>query len=101
MILLDLFFSVFNTKRRWGNNFINKSPRFKASTKYIKYKKYKIWEDKEGSSPTDILKDILINLNLNGKNIGVEYDSYGLTGRNTLKLNNSLKGFAIYKINLN
>ena len=36
-----VFFSVFNTKRRWGNNFINKSPRFKASTKYIKYKKYK------------------------------------------------------------
>ena len=31
------------------------------------------------------------------KNIGIEYDSYGLTGRNTLKLNNSLKDFGNLK----
>ena len=54
-----------------------------------------IWEDKETSSPTDILKNILVDLKLNGKNIGIEYDSYGLTGRNTLKLNNSLKDFGV------
>jgi len=35
----------------------------------------------------------LVDLKLKGKNIGIEYDSYGLTGRNTLKLNSSLKDF--------
>ena len=36
---------------------------------------------------------MLMKINLNGKNIGIEYDSYGLTGRNTLKINKSLKDF--------
>ena len=31
------------------------------------------------------------------KNIGIEYDSYGLTGRNTINLNNSLKNFGVLK----
>ena len=30
---------------------------------------------------------------MKNKNIGIEYDSYGLTGRNTLNLNKSLKNF--------
>ena len=32
-------------------------------------------------------------LNLKGKKLGIEYEAYGLTGRNTLKLNNSLKNY--------
>jgi len=35
----------------------------------------------------------LDELNLKGKNIGVEYEAYGLTGRNTIQLNNSLKNY--------
>ena len=50
--------------------------------------------DKDQSSPTDDLKIILNELNLGDSNIGVEYESYGLTGRNAIKLNNSLKNFA-------
>ena len=69
------------------------APDLRQAQNTSNIKNIKIWEDKEGSSPSDILKDILIDLNLNGKNIGIEYDSYGLTGRNTLKLNNSLKDF--------
>ena len=47
----------------------------------------KIWVDKDGSNPTDDLKKILDELNLKGKNLGIEYEAYGLTGKNTLKLN--------------
>ena len=34
-----------------------------------------------------------MNLNLKDKKIGVEYEAYGLTGRNALKLNKSLENY--------
>jgi len=72
---------------------LTRAPDLRQAQNTSNIKNIKIWEDKEGSSPSDILKEILIDLNLKGKNIGIEYDSYGLTGRNTLKLNDSLKDF--------
>ena len=53
----------------------------------------RIWVDKDGSNPTDDLKVILNELNLKGKNIGIEYEAYGLTGRNALRLNKSLEDY--------
>ena len=53
----------------------------------------RIWIDKDESNPTEDLKVILEELNLKGKKIGIEYDAYGLTGRNTLKLNKSLENY--------
>ena len=72
---------------------LTRAPDLRQSQNTSNIKNIIIWEDKERSNPTDILKNILFDLKLNGKNIGIEYDSYGLTGRNTLKLNNSLKDF--------
>ena len=54
----------------------------------------KIWIDKDNSNPADELKNILYELNLEKSSLGVEYESYGLTGRNAIRLNNSLKNFA-------
>jgi len=54
----------------------------------------RIWIDKEKSNPSDELKNILVELGLEKSNLGVEYESYGLTGRNAIRLNNSLKNFA-------
>ena len=54
----------------------------------------RIWVDKDKSNPTDELKNILADLNLEKSNLGVEYEAYGLTGRNAIRLNNSLKNFA-------
>ncbi len=53
----------------------------------------RIWVDKDSSNPTDDLKVILDELNLKGKKLGIEYDAYGLTGQNTLRLNKSLKDY--------
>jgi Xaa-Pro dipeptidase len=53
----------------------------------------RIWVDKDGSNPTDDLKIILNELNLKGKNLGIEYEAYGLTGRNALRLNKSLENY--------
>ena len=53
----------------------------------------RIWVDKDKSNPADELKNILSELGLNNSNLGVEYEAYGLTGRNTLKLNKSSETF--------
>ena len=53
----------------------------------------RIWVDKDDSNPTDDLKIILDELNLKGKKIGIEYEAYGLTGRNAIKLNQSLENY--------
>ena len=55
----------------------------------------RIWVDKDGSNPVNDLKKILDELNLGGKKIGVEYEAYGLTGRNALKLNKSLENYCM------
>ena len=51
----------------------------------------RIWIDKDGSNPTHDLKKILEELKLKGKNIGIEYEAYGLTGRNAIRLNKTLE----------
>ena len=38
-----------------------------------------------------ILKLILNELSLKGKKLGIEYEAYGMTGRNALRLNKSLE----------
>ncbi len=53
----------------------------------------RIWVDKDGSEPTDELKIILDELNLKGKKLGIEYEAYGLTGKNALTLNKSLENY--------
>ncbi len=58
---------------------LTRTPDLRQAQNTSNIQNIKIWKDKEGSNPSDILKDILINLNLKGKNIGIEYDSYGLT----------------------
>ena len=60
----------------------------KINTSIIK--DIRIWIDKNGVNPAEELKNILDGLNLENKTLGVEYEAYGLTGRNSIKLNNSL-----------
>ena len=76
---------------------LTRAPDLRQAQNTSNIKNIIIWEDKENSSPSESLKNILVDLKLKGKNIGIEYDSYGLTGRNTIKLNKSLKDFANLK----
>ena len=57
-------------------------------------KDIRIWVDKDDNNPAIELKSILNELNLENKNLGVEYESYGLTGKNAMMLNHSLNNFA-------
>ena len=53
----------------------------------------RIWVDAPDANPSDDLKAILDSFGLKGRRVGVEYEAYGLTGRNALRLNAALAGF--------
>ena len=72
---------------------LTRAPDLRQAQNTSIIKDIRIWVDKEKSNPVDDLKDILSELNLEKSNLGVEYEAYGLTGRNAMRLNNSLKNF--------
>jgi Xaa-Pro dipeptidase len=53
----------------------------------------RVWKDGEGADPTHDLKAMLVELGARGR-LGVEFDSYGLTHLNGLRLQATLVGFA-------
>ena len=72
---------------------LTRAPDLRQAQNTSNIKNIQIWVDKEGSNPTEDLKKILNELNLKGKKIGVEYEAYGLTGRNALRLNKTLNNY--------
>ena len=72
---------------------LTRAPDLRQAQNTSIIKDIRIWVDNEESKPSDELKKILSELNLEKSNVGVEYDSYGLTGKSAIELNNSLKNF--------
>jgi len=52
----------------------------------------RIWVDREGATPERDLADILRELGLSGKTLGVEYEAYGLTAAKGKRLDAALEG---------
>ncbi len=52
-----------------------------------------LWTDRENANPALELRDMLDNLDLLGKRIGIEYDTHGLTAANGRKLDEQLTTF--------
>ena len=73
---------------------LTRTPDLRQAQNTSIIKDIRIWVDKEKSNPSDELKNILSELNLEKSSLGVEYEAYGLTGRNAIRLNDSLKNFA-------
>ena len=72
---------------------LTRAPDLRQAQNTSNIENIKIWVDKEKSNPTVDLKIILNELNLKGKKLGIEYEAYGLTGRNALRLNKSLEDY--------
>ena len=72
---------------------LTRAPDLRQAQNTSNIEDIRIWVDKDGSNPTDDLKVILDELNFKGKKLGVEYEAYGLTGRNALQLNKSLENY--------
>ncbi len=52
-----------------------------------------LWTDREGANPAIDLRNLLNDLDLLGKRIGVEYDTHGLTAFNGRRLDEQLQTF--------
>ena len=72
---------------------LTRAPDLRQAQNTSIIKDIRIWVDKDKSNPADELKNILSELSLEKSNLGVEYEAYGLTGRNAIRLNNSLINF--------
>jgi Xaa-Pro dipeptidase len=53
----------------------------------------RLWVDRTNADPALDLKNLLMDLDLLGARIGVEYDTHGLTGKNSRLLDNQLMSF--------
>ena len=73
---------------------LTRAPDLRQAQNTSIIKDIRVWVDNEESKPSNELKNILSELNLEKSNLGVEYDAYGLTGKNAINLNNSLKKFS-------
>ena len=85
-----VFFQTLILDQKGNTVLLTRAPDLRQARNTSNIEDIKIWIDKDGSNPADDLKVILDELNLKGKKLGVEYEAYGLTGRNALKLNKSL-----------
>ena len=74
---------------------LTRAPDLRQAQNTSIIKDIRIWIDKDNSNPADELKNILSELELEKSNLGVEYEAYGLTGRNAIRLNDSLKNFTM------
>lgn len=55
----------------------------------------RVWVDGPDVEPAHVLRDILANQGCAGRRLGVEWEAYGLTGRNGLRLVEALEYFCV------
>ena len=88
-----VFFQTLILDNKGNVILLTRAPDLRQAQNTSDIEDIRIWVDKDGSNPTDDLKNILDELSLKGKKVGVEYEAYGLTGRNALRLNKSLENY--------
>ena len=92
-----VFFQTLVLDKDGNTILLTRAPDLRQAQNTSNIKDIRIWIDKDGSNPTDDLKIILDELSLKGKKIGIEFEAYGMTGRNALRLNESLKDYCEVK----
>ena len=88
-----VFFQTLVLDQKGNIILLTRAPDLRQAQNTSNIEDIRIWVDKDGSNPTNDLKVILNDFSLNGKKIGVEYEAYGMTGRNALRLNKSLENY--------
>ncbi|SVC04199.1 uncharacterized protein METZ01_LOCUS257053, partial [marine metagenome] len=88
-----VFFQTLVLDQKGNIILLTRAPDLRQAQNTSNINDIRIWVDKDGSKPTDDLKIILDELDLKGKKLGIEYEAYGLTGKNALTLNKSLENY--------
>ena len=88
-----VFFQTLVLDKNGNLILLTRAPDLRQAQNTSNIEDIRIWVDKDKSNPTEDLKKILNELSLKGKKVGVEYEAYGMTGRNALRLNETLKDY--------
>ncbi len=88
-----VFFQTLVMDKNGNIILLTRAPDLRQAQNTSNIEDIRIWVDKDGSNPTDDLKVILDELSLKGKKIGIEYEAYGMTGRNAIRLNKSIENY--------
>ena len=88
-----VFFQTLVLDKNGNTILLTRAPDLRQAQNTSNIEDIRIWVDKDGSNPTNDLKVILNEFSLRGKKIGIEYEAYGMTGRNALRLNKSLENY--------
>ena len=88
-----VFFQTLVLDKNGNIILLTRAPDLRQAQNTSNIEDIRIWVDKDESNPTDDLKIILDELTLKGKKVGIEYEAYGMTGRNALRLNKSLENY--------
>jgi len=88
-----VFFQALVLDQKGNVILLTRAPDLRQAQNTSNINDIRIWVDKDGANPAEDLKIILDELNLKGKKIGIEYEAYGLTGRNALRLNTVLQNY--------
>ena len=88
-----VFFQTLILDKNGNTILLTRAPDLRQAQNTSNIKDIRIWVDQDKANPTEDLKQILNELNLKGKKVGVEYEAYGMTGRNALRLNKSLENY--------
>ena len=92
-----VFFQTLVLDHKGNIILLTRAPDLRQAQNTSNIEDIRIWVDQDGINPTDDLKIILNELELKNKKIGVEYEAYGMTGRNAMRLNNSLESYCEYE----
>ena len=88
-----VFFQTLILDNKGNLILLTRAPDLRQAQNTSNIENIRIWVDKDGSNPAKDLKNILEELSLKEKKVGVEYEAYGLTGRNALRLNKSIENY--------
>tara|TARA_B100001123_G_scaffold201665_1_gene228840 strand:+ start:51 stop:1205 length:1155 start_codon:yes stop_codon:yes gene_type:complete len=94
-----VFFQTLILDQKGNIVLLTRAPDLRQAQNTSNIKDIRIWLDKDGSNPVEELKIILNELNLKGKNIGIEFEAYGLTGKNAINLKKSLENYCYIEDN--
>src|SRR5215813_11557038 len=73
---------------------LTRAPDFRQAQNTSDIKDIRIWIDAPNADPAGELREYLRGFGLSGKTLGVEWEAYGLTARNGMRLQTALDGFA-------
>jgi Xaa-Pro dipeptidase len=89
-----VFFQCLVLKRDGAFTLLTRSADLRQARHTSLVESVVVWADQAGAGPATQLRELLNELDLLGKRIGVEYDTHGLTAANGRALDDALKTFA-------